>query len=107
MELKQFVKTVLTDVCEAVHEAKIESLEIAAIAPGAVKGKVVDKGQLVSFEVLVNVTNSVSGDGRGKIEVIGLSGGVEGSISKATENSSRIQFQVPVYFSGRMDRVTL
>ncbi len=107
MELKKFIKSTLIDICEAIDEAKKASIETAAIAPGTVKGKPVDKGQLVSFDIMVTASNSAQGEGKGKIEVLALGANLDGKVSSEKENTNRIQFQVPVYFSGRMDKNSL
>ncbi len=107
MELKQFVKSVLIDICEAVDEAKVAVIDKAAIAPGRFLGEIVDDGQLVSFELLVTVSKSAEGRGGGKIEVLALGVDVGGKVSTQREDSNKVQFQVPVYFSGRMDKESL
>ncbi len=97
MELKEYIETVLVDICEAVSEAKRKTEKIAAIAPASVEGKVVDNGQLVDFEILVAASNSSQKEVSGKIQVIGIGGKADNT--QEIQKTNKIKFQVPIYFS--------
>lgn len=101
MELKEFIKSVLMDICDGVNEAK-DATKKSVIAPYSIGNKIVDGGQLVSFDVSVTIADSIEGNGGGKIQVLssGISG--EAKMAKATSSVSRISFHVPIYFGSMM-----
>lgn len=101
MELKEFVKSVLVDVCDAVDEAKKSTGSKVAIAPATVNGVAVENGQMVSFEILVTVSDTLGAKGKGRIEVLALGGSIEGDATTSQKHSSKINFQVPVFFSAK------
>lgn len=114
MDLKDFIKTTLIDIAEAIHDAKLETSEKIAIAPFTINGKKVSEISYIDFDLAVTAnefsekTNGSDGKMGGGINVLGnkISAGVDGSkqdIARlGTEKVSRISFKVPVAFSAKM-----
>ena len=92
MELKEFIKTVLKDVIEAVEESR-EEIKIGTICPDV-------HNQQVEFDIAVSTENTVQGGGKAKVNVMGLVE-VGGDAGKAVTNTnvSRIKFHVSIAFS--------
>lgn len=90
MELKEFVKSVLKEVVDAVEETRKESSRDMHLSPGKDQ-------KSVEFDIAVTVEDSTSGSGRAGIKVFQLIEG-GGEISKEAKNSSvsRISFSVYV-----------
>ena len=53
MELKNFIRTTLIDICEGVTEAKQHVEAHVAIAPGTLNGKSIDDPNLVEFHIAI------------------------------------------------------
>jgi len=87
MEVKEFVKTILKEVTEAVKESDNEKAGFSFMRPSA---------EGIDFDLVV-VSKK---EGKGKIgaEVLGIGGKTEGSISNEVVN--RIKFRVHPYFKG-------
>jgi len=96
MELKEFIKSVLVDICAAVYEAR-NSVKESSIAPGNINGERVENGQLVNFEISVSVSDAIEGSGNGKIQVLSLGANAGAKVNKEMMNVNKISFQVPVY----------
>jgi len=96
MELKEFIKTVLVDVCEAKN-----AVEEGAIAPGSIDGVLVEREQLINFEISVSASDSLEGGGEGKIQVLSLGVAAGTKVNKETQSINKISFQVPVYYSAK------
>lgn len=117
MELKEFVKTVLKDVIEAVEESRDE------IKGGKVSPEISHKGrtfileiaqkydyhvdtnsyfQNLEFDIAVTTESMAQSGGKAKVNVMGLVE-VGGDSGKATTNTnvSRIKFHVPIAFSAK------
>jgi hypothetical protein len=98
MDLKQFVKSSLTDVMAAIVEAQQEWLESGrrgAINP--VIDRIDEKAiKEISFDVAVTAGSESSGKAGAGIQVVGVRLG--GDLTDATSQSSvsRIQFTVPI-----------
>lgn len=110
MELKEFVKTTLEQVLEAVKEVKTQHPQIVCPEPVANtgNGSVTRKGgqfiKDIEYDVAIVVCET-SGSSKGAgIFVAGL--GIGGQAKDSTSNSttSRIRFSVPVAFSGDENR---
>ncbi|MFH1894674.1 MAG: trypco2 family protein [Patescibacteria group bacterium] len=88
MELKQFVKSVLKDVVDAVEEMRQESSRDMHLNVGENK-------RTVEFDIAVTVEDSTSSSGKAGIKVFQVVEG-GGGISKDLKNSSvsRIKFGV-------------
>lgn len=107
MELKDFIKTAITDITEAVSELQSE-LDNGAIVnptlpnPIALKTLTVDDEikpiEQLSFDVAVTATEASGIDGTAKagISIFGAKIGTESSAK--TENVSRLTFSVPIVF---------
>ena len=93
MELKEFVKNSLLAIAEGVHEATDNLPKGGNTFRIGGYGQVKDE-KYINFDVAVTTTTekTAKAEGRAKIYVIG--GGVEGAVTKSTENVSRIQFRV-------------
>lgn len=94
MELKQFVKSVLIDIVNAVEETRQESSRDMHLNPG------IDQ-RTVEFDIAVTVEDATSSSGRAGIKVFQvIEGG--GDISKELKNSSVSRIKFGVY----IDRLT-
>ena len=90
MEIKQFVKSVLKDVVDAVEETRLESSRDMYLYAGK-------EQRTIEFDIAVTVEDSTSSSGKAGIKVFQvIEGG--GDISKGLKNIavSRIQFGVHV-----------
>ena len=90
MELKEFIKSVLGDVMDAVEEIRKESVRDVYLDSGK-------NDRTVEFDIAVTVEDSTSGSGRVGIKVFQLIEG-GGEASKEVKNSSvsRIKFGVRI-----------
>ncbi len=107
MELKEFIKTAITDITEAVSELQ-EGLENGAIVspslPHAVSTKTIDTGGMhrfissIDFDVALTIgnINTITGNAKAGIQI--LSAKMSGDNQFRTENVSRLTFSVPVIF---------
>jgi hypothetical protein len=107
MELKEFVKTVLSQIVSGIREAQGIDGVGAFIVPSQIGGhdyashpRVSIKARLTStivdFDIAVTVEESTSKSGGGGLKVAGIGAALEGeSLSKDTR-VSRIQFAVPI-----------
>lgn len=107
MELKEFIKTAITDITEAVSELQSELNNGAIINPTlpnpiALKTLTVDDEirpiEQLAFDVAVTATEASGIDGSAKagISIFGAKIGTESSAK--TENVSRLTFSVPIVF---------
>ena len=90
MELKEFIKSVLKDIVEAVEETRTESMRDMHLDSGKDQ-------RTVEFDIAVTVEDSTGASGRAGIRVFSLIEG-GGDVSKELKNSSvsRIQFGVHI-----------
>lgn len=109
MELKDFIKTALMDVVEAVKEAQDSVKDVATIAPYTAGNKLMyiktPEGYAnisnIDFDVAVTTETkeNVEGGLKGGIQVAGIlsfgAGGKEEIVEKS-QNISRIKFSIPV-----------
>lgn len=116
MELKEFVKSSLTEVLQGVEEAKEElgtnasgsskvsptqtvieqDKTYSAFAEGKRDDHEISPVFLINFDVAVTISATKSGKGGGGISVLGAKIGGEGAISGEESRASRIRFSVPV-----------
>lgn len=107
MELKEFIKTAITDITEAISELQSELDNRAIINPSISRGEygkaiLVDQGvapiERLNFDVAVTATEASSIDGNAKagISIFGAKVGTESNAK--TENVSRLTFSVPIVF---------
>lgn len=107
MELKEFIKTAITDITEAISELQSELDNGAVINPSISRGEygkavLVDQGvapiEHLKFDVAVTATEASNIDGNAKVG-ISIFGAKVGTESNAkTENVSRLTFSVPIVF---------
>lgn len=106
MELKDFIKTALLEIVDAVREAQDEAISIAPhrITLPDVK-TIIKEHQLIEFDLAVTETNKDSSNKEGNkigIKVLSSEVSLEGKIGKNSESvqqtTNRIKFSVPVYF---------
>ena len=107
MELKEFIKTAITDITEAISELQSELDNGAIINPSISRGEygkavLVDQGvapiEHLNFDVAVTATEASNIDGNAKVG-ISIFGAKVGTESNAkTENVSRLTFSVPIVF---------
>lgn len=109
MELKDFIKTTLLEITDAVLEAREKST--ASIAPFRLHGRngteieVITSNQLIEFDLAITETNKGSSNKEGNkigIKVLSSEVSLEGKVGKNSETvqqtANRIKFSVPVYF---------
>ena len=107
MELKEFIKTAITDITEAVSELQSELNNGAIVNPTlpnpiSLKTLTVDNEirpiEQLAFDVAVTATEASGIDGSAKagISIFGAKIGTESSAK--TENVSRLTFSVPIVF---------
>lgn len=107
MELKEFIKTAITDITEAVSELQSELSNGAIVNPTlqnpiALKTLTIDNEirpiEQLAFDVAVTATEASGIDGSAKagISIFGAKIGTESSAK--TENVSRLTFSVPIIF---------
>lgn len=106
MELKDFIKGVLSDITEAIKESQEELDNGAIINPTSTSNiaNMVEVGEEryrlheVSFDVSVIAAESESSTKNGGINVKMAAGGASNENSHKEEHSSRIKFSVPLVY---------
>jgi hypothetical protein len=102
MELKDYVKTTLISITEAVYEAKIAMADKVAIAPFNLVREDETKEQMqissVDFEVELLVSENATGKQTAKATLKVLSGNLEKNESDHQQKTNRLKFSVPVHF---------
>ncbi len=107
MELKEFIKTAISDITNAVSELQIELDNGAVINPTISRGEygkavIVDQGvapiEHLNFDVAVTAseTSGVEGGAKAGISIFGAKVGAESSTK--TENVSRLTFSIPLVY---------
>ena len=104
MELKEFIKTALTDITDAVSELQAELQNGAIVSPSLPKDNeraiVIDNKNViltqVAFDVAITAggTDSIKGGAKGGLHVFSVK--VDGSNEEHTENVSRVSFSIPI-----------
>lgn len=107
MKLKEFIKTAITDITEAVSELQAE-LDNGAIVnptlpnPIALKTLTVDDKikpiEQLSFDVAVTASEEAGIEGQAKAGISIFGAKVDSATSAKAENASRISFVIPVVF---------
>lgn len=107
MDLKEFIKTAITDITDAVNELQAE-LDNGAIVnptlpnPIAQKTLIVDDKikpiEQLSFDVAVTASEEAGIDGQAKAGISIFGAKLGSATSAKTENVSRISFIIPVVF---------
>lgn len=107
MELKDFIKTAITDITEAISELQSELNNGTVINPTLGYG---DYGKAVivkagaaaiehlSFDVAVTVSEHSGLDGRVKAGINILGTKIETETNTKTENVSRLSFSIPIVY---------
>ncbi len=108
MELKEFIKTALTDITDAVSELQEELKNGAIVSPSmpqAISNVTVIDPQndninrpisKIDFDVAITVGSKDNVEAGGKVGIQIFSAKIGGDIEKHTENVSRITFSIPV-----------
>ena len=108
MDISRFVEQSLTQICEGIRQAKINTKNHWSIAPGSVSGELIRERMLVDFDIAVivekneNSSEFESSSGGGKISVVAVNIGAdvkaENRNEKVTSNHSvtKVKFSVPV-----------
>lgn len=109
MELKEFVKETIVQVVEGIDEANVALWEKTAFVASAnlqtnkTFQSTVDKDGRqhyvtdVEFDVAINVQNTETKEGRGKVEILTvLNVGGKGSCENTSSSTSRIRFSLPL-----------
>lgn len=104
MELKEFIKTALADITNAVSELQGELMNGAIVSPslpdsGEKTIEIDNKNVIltqVAFDVAITAggTDTIKGGAKGGLHV--FSAKVDGSNEEHTENVSRVSFTVPI-----------
>lgn len=116
MDLKEFIKTAITDITDAVRELQSE-LDNGAIVspslPNEIQSKTIDLGgtnrlvSTVDFDVALTVgsTDTVSGNAKAGIQI--LSAKMSGDSKSHAENVSRLTFSVPVIYPSQTEKTDM
>lgn len=111
MDLKEFIKTTISSISEAILESQQE-LQHKGVIVNPEKTEIGKTGdrllrsdgwryvQELDFDILVGVEEKQNGDGKGELKVAGLltiGGGM--SEENLSKNQNRIKFSIPVAFS--------
>ncbi|MDF1718130.1 MAG: hypothetical protein P1U75_15860 [Antarcticimicrobium sp.] len=102
VSIKDFVKTALVDIGNAVLEAQSETKIYIAGGHEATPGHY--SPQLVQFELTIEVNEQTSGDVQGGVEVpiltiVKASVSADGSKQSASGHTQKVSFAVPVFFN--------
>ncbi|WP_077343078.1 hypothetical protein [Pseudocolwellia agarivorans] len=116
MELKDFIKEAIKDISEAINESNNELSELGVISnPSSVSldkrddiyghmhinsqsDKTTRPVHLLKFDIAVSSTTKDNGKEGIGVKALGISLGKEGEKSDELNNSSRLQFNVPIAF---------
>lgn len=106
MELKEFIKTAITDIVTAVSELQVELAENGAIVnpplPHPISNGSVNMGkgnepiERLTFDVALTTTEASSADGGVKGGVAIFSAKVGAGLQSSSQNVSRLSFAIPV-----------
>lgn len=105
MELKEFIKTAITDITEAVSELQSELNNGAIVNPAlpySISNGSIDAGagnqpiQKVEFNVALTTSETASVDGNAKGGITIFSAKLETTQQAQSQNISRLTFTVPV-----------
>lgn len=106
MELKDFIKTAITDITDAISDLQQELDNGTIINPKLTYGKestsLIDGDnrsiERLNFDIAVTVSSSsdIEGGAKAGISVFGAKLG--GKTSESSENASRLTFSIPIVF---------
>jgi len=97
MDLRNYIKNALVQICDGVGDAQNEIG--LAIAPGSIEGKPQFSPHMVSFEVSVSTSSNSENEKKGGAKIYVVEGGVSSKETQASENMNKISFEVPVHFN--------
>lgn len=115
MELKEFIKQSLFDICTGISEATEEigkEINNCPLAPQKFNGvEVDDQSREIEFDIAIATSTKSEKSAKGEletgsiIEVLGLNSAINGSIQneKIAQSISRIKFKIP-FFPGATRR---
>jgi len=116
MELKEFIKSSLTEICRAIEEANKDlSDSEAVINPGCIQinsegsqayGRQSNKAihednkvvQKVDFDVAVYAQEGEKAGGGAKISIASIGIGANAEVSSASKSETRLKFSIPVIY---------
>jgi len=112
MELKEFIKTVILDIVNAVEEVKDQLndpervcpvIAPAFIAPFKAQYHITNNYyyQQLSFDVAVTAENKDGGGAKAGIKVMGLEASLGGETAIYNSTVSRINFHIPISLSAK------
>lgn len=105
MELKEFIKTAITDITEAVSELQGGLNNGTIVNPSLAKGEVgkslyVDNDvrliERLNFDVAVTASETSGIDGKAKVGISILGANIGGAATIKSENVSRLTFSIPI-----------
>jgi hypothetical protein len=99
MELDEFVRNVIVQLCKGVNDAKEPAQEFGgAVNPVRVRGELADTHQrtAVEFDVAVGLESVSEGGGKAKISVFSIGADIGTSRQTTSSTTNRIRFTVPV-----------
>ena len=107
MELKEFIKTAISDITNAVSELQADLSNGAIVNPTlpnsiATKTLVVNEEirpiEQLAFDIAVTASEEAGLDGQAKAGISIFGAKIGSATSAKTENASRISFAIPVVF---------
>lgn len=107
MELKEFIKTAISDITGAISELQSELQNGAVVSPSmpqSISTKTIDEdgaNRLISnveFDVALTIGNTDTVSGNAKVGIQIFSAKLGGDNQSRTENVSRLTFSVPVIY---------
>jgi hypothetical protein len=111
VDIRDFVRSTLTDIVAGLQYAAVDLSELAAISPGAVNGKQQEIVEKVEFDIAVTVSSESEshreGGGKvgGKLRVVAFEaelyakGKKEDKKTGKHDEISRIKFSIPIQFN--------
>ena len=101
MDLKDFIRESLEQICYGIREAQLntkEKIKNCPIAPAFVAGDPVYKNSgSIDFDIAITVTTDQKLEAAGKANISVVGGGLKGEKNSSTENVHRISFSVPFH----------
>ena len=107
MELKEFIKTAISDITSAISELQSELQNGAVVSPSMpqpISTKTIDvdgANRLISnveFDVALTIGNTDTSSGNAKVGIQIFSAKLGGDNQSRTENVSRLTFSIPVIY---------
>ena len=116
MELKEFIKTAITDIVEGVRQANNELCDDVVLCchtdkayngyPSVAYKSAMHERQapmtVVNFRVQVRVDETCSSEGNAKAEVLNIIGGeIDGKVAHTNETMQELSFSIPLVWKKR------